>query len=307
MKSLVQHFQRGRGVSHGGGAPPAAHVARRVTSHLEFRAGDLAPGDQRSRTLDLSPFKFAVIRSAADPLFEEAYGHLWLQFGTKHEMESRGVLRQRFGLAPRIVYEIIYVQRDEEFVAVRDYTVILGLDGRHAIVHLSHHLVAPRARRTGLAGWMRALPICAARQCLAAHGIAGGGAGSFPARITLIAEMEHAVPDDPQGMIRLRAYEKAGFRKIDPTRISYHQPDFRDPAVIDSTGGARPLPFQLILRRVGREHERAISGAETRALVQALYHIYGPQCRPQDMAHPLLSLVHYPADDATVALISPTQ
>ena len=307
MKSLVQHFQQRRSASNGGGGHLAPFGARRFKPRLEFRSGDLAPGDRRSAALDLSPLKFDVIRSAADPLFEEAYGHLWLEFGARHEMESRGALRQRFDLAPRIVYEMIYVQRDEEFVAARDHTIILGQDDHHAIVHLSHNLVTPSARRTGLAGWLRALPVCGARECLAANGTANGSAASSAARITLVSEMEHPFQDDPHGSIRLRAYEKAGFRKIDPSRIAYHQPDFREPGVIDSTGGPRPLPFQLIIRRVGREHERAISGAETRTLVQALYDVYGPQFRPEDMAHPLLSLDSYPADDATVALILPTQ
>ena len=65
------------------------------------------------------------------------------------------------------------------------------------------------------------------------------------------------------------------------TRASwlYHQPDFRAPHEIDATGGPRPLPFQLIVRRVGREHEQTISGAEVRQLVEALYAIYGAQFR----------------------------
>jgi hypothetical protein len=76
--------------------------------------------------------------------------------------------------------------------------------------------------------------------------------------------------------------------------------------VIDASGGARPLPFQLIIRRVGRETEATIRGAEVRRLVRALYAMYGAQFRPQDMAHPALSLDSYPADDAEVALVAPT-
>jgi hypothetical protein len=272
-----------------------------VIPQIVFHAGDLAPGDSRSARLELGPLRFDRIRSASDPLFEEAYGRLWLEFGKKGEMESRQALGHRFGLAPRMLYEMIYVRREGEFIAVRDHTVILDQEKLRVVAHLSHILIAPAARRTGLAGWMRALPIATARECLAANGISNG------ARITLVAEMEHHHSDRPEEMIRLRAYENAGFRKIDPARIAYHQPDFRTPAEIDAAGGAHPLPFQLVLRRVGREHERAISGEETRRLAQSLYEIFGSHFRPSDMEHPLLSLDGYPADDATIALVPPTQ
>ena len=40
--------------------------------------------------------------------------------------------------------------------------------------------------------------------------------------------------------------------------------------------------------------------------MRALYAMYGAQFRPQDMAHPELSLAGYPADNTEVALIAPT-
>ena len=144
---------------------------------------------------------------------------------------------------------------------------------------------------------MRAFPIQAARECLAGK----------RAPITLVAEMEHDDGVDPQKAIRLRAYEKAGFVKIDPQVVDFHQPDFRTPAEIDACGGARPVRFQLIVRRVAREHEATIRGREIRELVQTLYDIYGPQFRPQDMAHPLLDLARLPADEVIVPLLPPTQ
>jgi hypothetical protein len=118
--------------------------------------------------------------------------------------------------------------------------------------------------------------------------------------------MEYHDGTDPRRAVRLTAYERAGFLKIDPRVVRYFQPDFRAPAEIDASGGARPLPFQLIIRRVGRETERTIRGADVRHLVRALYTMYDAQFRPQDMAHPALSLAHYPADNTEVALIAPT-
>jgi GNAT superfamily N-acetyltransferase len=268
-----------------------------VTTH------DLAPGDEKSAMLNLARFDLARIRSIADPLFEDAYGRLWQEFGPKDEMEQRDVLDRRFQLEQRFYYEMALVRADGSFVAVRDHTAAMARDSMSVVVHLSHNLVAPQARRTGIAGWMRALPIDAARQCIAAN----NAPLLFFTPITLLAEMEYPQPDDPARMIRLQAYERAGFRKIDPEMVKYFQPDFRAPAIIDAAGGARPLPFQLLVRRVNREHERAISGTELRQLVETLYDTYRPQFRAADLAHPSLSLDCYPAADAMIPLVPPTQ
>jgi hypothetical protein len=262
---------------------------------------DLAPGDLKAAALDLAPFDLARIRRKDDLLFEEAYGRLWEEFGRKDEMERREVLDQRFHFGPRFLYEMLLVRSGGEFAAVRDHTAAMTRDNAHVVAHLSHNLVFPRARRTGLAGWMRALPIATARECLATNRRPPG------TPLTLLAEMEYPQPDDPPGLIRLQAYERAGFRKIDPQAVRYFQPDFRAPALIDATGGPRPLAFQLLVRRVHREHERVIFGAEARQLAETLYDIYRPQFRPEDLAHPSLSLDSYPPDDVMIPLVPPTQ
>ena len=262
---------------------------------------DLAPGDAKSATLDLTRFDLTRIHGVEDPFFDQAYARLWEEFGSKNEMEQRDVLDRRYHLGPRFLYEMALVRAAGEFLAVRDHTAALTRDGAHVVVHLSHNLVSPLARRTGLAGWMRALPLATARQCLAANG------APSDAPITLLAEMEYPREDDPRRMIRLQAYERAGFRKIDPQIVHYFQPDFRAPAVIDATGGPRPLAFQLLVRRVHREHERVIFGAELRQLVETLYDLFRPQFRAADLAHPSLSLDCYPADDAMIPLVPPTQ
>src|SRR5262249_33753783 len=157
---------------------------------------------------------------------------------------------------------------------VRDHTVVAteryGLP--EAVVHLSHALIEPPARRTGLAGWLRAWPLQTARATLAAAGL------PVTAPITLVAEMEH--PDsNVDRMVRLQAYEKAGFQKIDSSAVHYFQPDFRPPERIDASGGPRPLPFGLIVRRVGRECDEFVRGAEVRKLVECLYTMYGTSFR----------------------------
>jgi hypothetical protein len=169
------------------------------------------------------------------------------------------------------------------------------------VVHLSHVLVDPAWRRTGLAGWLRAWPIQAARACFAAAGLAADSP------ITLVAEMELPDAGFPHRMIRLKAYEKAGFLKVDPAQVRYFQPDFRPPAEIDASGGPWPLPFCLILRRVGRERDQAIPGTEVRQIVECLYQIYGTGFRARDMAAVWSTLTGYPAGHASVPLLPPTE
>jgi hypothetical protein len=256
------------------------------------QTSDLAPGETRSASLDFEAFEVHTIRSTRDEWFETAYQALWDEFGAKGEMELRETLEARFKLTPLMVYEMVLVRKDGEMAAVRDHTIIPSAG--EVVVHLSHNLVLPNFRRTGLAGWMRALPVVSARQL---------SPGDF---LTLAGEMEYDDGKDTDRAIRLKAYEKAGFLKIDPGAVRYFQPDFRAPAIIDQTGGARPLPFQLLVRRVGREDELTITGSEVRRTVQAIYRMYAAQFRPQDMAHPSLSLDSYPGDDEAVALIPPT-
>jgi GNAT superfamily N-acetyltransferase len=257
----------------------------------------LAPGDRMSLALDPGQFTWTRIRSISEPLFEIAYSALWTEFGAAHEMERRDVLAARFKQDPAMCYEMVLAQRGSALAAVRDQTAIWS--GNEIVVHLSHLFIAPAWRRSGLAGWMRAVSILSAREAASAH-------GRPDAPITLVGEMEYDDGSDPRRTVRLMAYERAGFLKIDPADVRYFQPDFRSPAAIDASGGARPLPFQLIIRQIGRESEKAIPGAKVRRLVRALYAMYGAQFRAQDVAHPFLSLAAYPADDATVALVPPT-
>ncbi len=256
----------------------------------------LAPGDAKSAALAPAEFTWTRIRSTDDPAFERAYTALWAEFGAAHEMESREVLTGRFQLRDRFFYEMLLVEKDGLFCAVRDHSAVWVPESRGVIVHLSHVLVAPEQRRTGLAGWMRAGPILTARDLAARH-------GAPDAAITLVGEMEYDDAIDPKRAIRLAAYERAGYLKLDPTAVRYYQPDFRPSATIDAGGGSVPLPFQLIVRQVGREHERTITGAQARRIVAAIHALYGAQFRAAEMAHPLLKIDDCPE---VVALVPPT-
>ena len=275
---------------------------------FEFIPGDLARGDARSAALDVNRLEVSRIVSKNDPSFTMCYEKLWQEFGSQHEMETREIIEQRLTWFPVATvgnswlrYEMALLREQGRFVAARDQTAIVSAreGGVEAVVHMSHVLVDPSWRRTGLAGWLRAWPLQTARACLAAAGF------SSSAPITLVAEMEH--PGSETQLARLRAYEKAGFKKIDGRLVTYFQPDFRSPAEIDASGGPRPLPFGLVLRRVSREQETWISGAEVRRIVESLYQMYGTTFRPKDMAAVYNTLPAYPAAESIIPLVSPTQ
>lgn len=278
-------------------------------------AADLAPGDAWAASLDWTEMHVHRVRSTDDPRFAPAYDVLWREFGARDEMEQRDVIASRLGWHPSrpiegcaLQYELLVVERDGALVAVRDHSAILPLDDPSApvVVHLSHALVRPEARRGGLGAWLRALPLACARACAAdaAASASGGGAGARGRRIVLVAEMEPADPAIEERMARLRIYGRAGFRCVAPERVAYHQPDFRTAAAIDASA-VTPLPLSLIVRRVGREDEDVLPASEVRAIVRALYVMYGAHQRPADMA-PLWSRhAALPDGDEQIALLAP--
>lgn len=270
---------------------------------FEGAAGDLAPGDRAVLAKSWAGFSVHAVRSASDPAFDDAYGRLSCEFGPRGEMERREVIADRLGWDPRrarsrpaMLYELLVVSRDGEVVAVRDHTAILA--GAAVVVHLSHVLVEPELRGTGLASWLRALPVATARRCAA---LAGAGA-DLP--VTLVAEMERDDGATPAVVRRLRSYAKAGFRLVDPARADYHQPDFRNAAEIDRSGPA-PVPLSLVVRRVGREDDPRIAGGEVAAIVDALYTMFGAHMREADLEDARRAGRPLPGPDEDVALLVP--
>ncbi|HEY5893951.1 MAG TPA: GNAT family N-acetyltransferase [Chthoniobacterales bacterium] len=269
----------------------------------KLRNSDLAPGDLRSHTFDWTGFQFIQVTAPNDPDFERLYDFLNADFGPKNEMETREVLRKRLGWAgkvqlegKRFAYSMLGLEKDGKIAAGRDHTVVLTPSpSPRACVHLSHVLVDPQWRRTGLAGWLRAFPVHDARSlCLQSD---------LPATtpITLVAEMEPF--DRPDQYARLKAYSRAGFRRADPDKVPYFQPDFRPPGEIDASGGLQPLPFWLMIRQVGNENDTAVTGLEVRRIVDALYAMYASGFREQDMA-PLYQKLEndYPSPHEEIAL-----
>ena len=268
----------------------------------------LAPGDSKSLGGDWSGLELHRVASLEDPFFDMAFGALWAEFGVVGEMEHAAVLEQRMRWNPAemrdgasLQYALLLLTHAGKFVAVRDHTVILLEDEPGAVVHLSHNLVAPEWRRSGIAGWLRALPVSTALDSLKAM----GRAADSP--ITLVAEMEHFDPHRQATWVRLTAYEKAGFKMVDPSRVNYLQPDFRYPRTIDLEGGAKPLPLCLMLRRAGREGEGFVTAEEVLRAVRGLYKMYATGFRSIDMKVVYESLETYPGPGELVALVPPTR
>jgi GNAT superfamily N-acetyltransferase len=280
----------------------------------ELIAEDLAPGDAASTRVDWSRLRVEQIRSPDHPLFDRVYERLWQEFGEVGEMETTDVIVDRLAWDPRrpigehaLLYEMLAVVDGDEIVGLRDHTAIVPHHERaraeggsaRVVVHLSHVLVEPALRGGGLAGWLRALPVQTARECFAT-------VTARPLRaeeMVLVAEMEHPEEGNARVTARLRSYERAGFRKIDPAVVRYRQPDFRPVNEIDATS-VQPVPLALVVRRVGREAEETMPGSEVRAIVEALYGMFGVHAAERHM-QPLRAVVEALPHTEPVALKPP--
>jgi hypothetical protein len=248
---------------------------------VALRPDDLAPGDRSVAARDWSDLSVHRVADVRDPDFALAYEQLWSEFGALGEMERRRVIEERLAWDPArpvgaaaLSYELLVLRRAGRLVALRDHSAVVRLDERGrprpgpVVVHLSHAFVVPSERGSGLAGWLRALPLAAARRVARAAG------GAADAAVVLVAEMEPPDPGDVPRIARLRSYARAGFQKIDPAAAPYAQPDFRPPEVL---AGEKPtaVPLHLVVRRVGRENQETMPASEVAAIVDSIYAVYG--------------------------------
>ena len=240
------------------------------------------------------------------PEFERAYEVLWNAFGASGEMESEAVIRrmllddQTVPLASGTYARyFLLVARDRATGAirgVRDGRVLVNpaYSPDLCVVYLSHIFMLPEARGTVLTYWLRIAPLDLAVTFL--HHLHQRGAIALPdanapgkyfgMRVDLAAEVEFFSPDDKLSLQRILFYGRGGFDVIDPRHFPYRQPDFRDPAQIAATGD-RPVPFMLLLRRVGREREARLPIDEARAVIRLLYDDFALFCEPTHLASSL--------------------
>lgn len=250
--------------------------------------------------------RFALEEAADGAAFDVGYRALDAVFGPRGENERREVLETWFTgprsppegwpARVRVSYHLVLardLERGGELAGVRDAFVVLDAPARRCVSLLSHVLVLPPYRRSGLAALLRAAPIGLCRR-------AAAEAGLDPAavEITLFGEMEPVAPEEPDTVVRLLAYGRAGFWVIPPAIFPYLQPDFRDLAALGAE--AQPLPLLAVVRQVGDEARPDLPRARAEACLRHIHAIHACDNRPADIAviqaHTARALAAYSGD-----------
>jgi hypothetical protein len=246
-------------------------------------------------------FQIWSIGFPSHPDFKEAYELLWNEFGPHGGMERVEAIRSFLledtyepTAAGTYMRYFLLVAKDEKgtILGARDGVLLLNqeYDPELVVVMLSHIVMKPEARGTVLSYWMRIAPVELAMQYVA--DLASMGKIKVPApdqpgrhfgmNVTLAAEMEYFAPDDPISLQRILFYGRGGFDAINPRYFPYRQPDFRDPEVIRATGN-QPVPYMMLLRRIGRERQASVPTAEARAVMRLIYDDFATHCLPEHL------------------------
>jgi hypothetical protein len=244
-------------------------------------------------------YELVSIEDTAHPDLPRAYRLLWDAFGPQGEMEPEEAIRgfvaadrYRPRSAGTFIRYFLIVARDRNgnLRGVRDGSVLYNpaYDPNTCLVYLSHIYVLPEARGTVLTYWLRIAPVELAVEYLL--GLHQRGLISLPApdapgkyfglNMSLCAEMEYFSPEDQLSLQRILFYGRGGFDAIDPRHFPYRQPDFRDGATIGATIDT-PIPFMLLLRRMGRERQARIPLDEAAAIMRLLYDEFGCFSSPE--------------------------
>ncbi|MEQ1500997.1 MAG: hypothetical protein ABMB14_02150 [Myxococcota bacterium] len=247
-------------------------------------------------------FELWEITDPDDPAFPQAYGALWEAFGAHGEMEREDAIREFLRDDPYVptatgsflrYFLIVARDRAGRPCGVRDGTVLVNpaYAPDLCVVYLSHLYMLPEARGTVLSYWLRIAPVELAVEFLANLGDRGlitlpepdAPGRTYGMRIDLTAEMEYFAPDDRISWQRILFYGRGGFDVINPRHFPYLQADFRDPDQIRATGN-RPLPFMILVRRMGRERQASMPIDEARSLMRLLYDDFASHCAPEHLA-----------------------
>jgi hypothetical protein len=250
-------------------------------------------------------YELVAIEHPDHPDFARAYQILWDTFGPSGEMEPEHAIR-RFLLddafeplpSGTFIRYFLIVAKDREgnLRGVRDGSVIYNPSWAPELctVYLSHIFVLPNARGTVLTYWLRIAPVELAIEYL--FGLQQRGLISLPlpdqpgkyfgVQLNLAAEMEYFSPDDLLSLQRILFYGRGGFDAIDPRHFPYRQPDFRSPDVIKATQNT-PVPFMLLLRRMGRERQARLPIEEASVTMRLLYDEFACFCTPEFLQNSL--------------------
>jgi hypothetical protein len=250
-------------------------------------------------------YAFIEIEHPDHPDFANAYRLLYDTFGPQGEMEPEYAIRKflvedAYDPLPSgtfIRYFLIVAKdRDGNVRGVRDGSVIYNPKWAPDLctVYLSHIYVLPEARGTVLTYWLRIAPVELAIEYLfqlQQRGLIDLPMPDQPGRyfgvkLNLAAEMEYFSPDDRLSLQRILFYGRGGFDVIDPRHFPYRQPDFRDAALIAETGN-RPVPFMLLLRRMGRERQARLPLDEAMVTMRLLYDEFACFCTAEHLQNSL--------------------
>jgi hypothetical protein len=250
-------------------------------------------------------FQMWEILDPDDPSFRAAYDALWSAFGPSGEMEREDAIRgymkdDSFEPVPSGTYVryFLLAAKDSQgrLCGVRDGSVLINqaYDDDLCVVYLSHIYMFPEARGTVLSYWLRIAPVEIAIQYLADLQERGkvklpepdAPGRSFGMRLDLAAEMEYFSPDDRISWQRILFYGRGGLDAVNPRHFPYLHPDFREPEVIRATEN-RPIPFMMLVRRMGRERLATMPIDEASGLMKLLYDDFACHCAPEFLANSL--------------------
>jgi hypothetical protein len=205
-----------------------------------------------------------------------------------HEPTSSGTFIRYFLLIAK--------DRDGTVRGARDGSVLFNpkYSPDLCVVYLSHIYMMPEARGTVLSYWLRISPVEIAVQYLADLHALGklqlpnpeAPGKLFGMRVNLTAEMEYFTPEDRLSLQRILFYGRGGFDAINPRHYPYRQPDFRDPEVIRQTGN-HPVPFMILVRRMGRERFATMPIDEAKSIMRLLYDDFAYHCEPEFLENSL--------------------
>lgn len=245
------------------------------------------------------PFSVWSVESPEDPDFQPAFDLLWQAFGPAGEMEREDTIRDFAGRDPftpqaggTYTRYFLLLARDREgrVRGARDGFILVNpaYDPDLCVIYLSHIYMLPAARGTVLSYWLRIAPVELATQYLAdlhARGkirlpLPESPGKYFGMQLDLVAEMEYFTPEDRISWQRILFYGRGGFDAIDPRHFPFQQPDFREPEEIRATGNT-PVPFMVLVRRIGRERAARIPIEEATAIMRMLHDNHAMYCTPE--------------------------
>jgi hypothetical protein len=264
----------------------------------------LAPEDftapERARASALGDaIRLEELHDPDAPAFDAAYRLMDAFFGARGEVEPRhvlaGFLRDgwiRYNEQAEGSYHLVTAWHGDDLVGVRDCYVDLDHGQQISLVALSHVIVAPAWRRSGVAALLRTAPVALARRAQERR-----GGGRWPTLVA--AEMEPFDTHDHDSVSRLIAYGRAGFHVFDPQRFRYSQPDFRCLPGAAHTG----IAMLGVVRPIGLPGEAlpaAICEVFPR-LFHACHRLYLPAAQVDPSEAHVLHHLH--ASDAPVRLL----